>query len=206
MKKKLLNYTKVIKSHLPESSELSDAIELIKSKINDLEEPEVIEGELPLPVDFSGDFALFSDGGCRGNPGPGAWGIVGQTNDGAIIFEESGFDTHTTNNKMELLGAIKALEKLTEINPLIGDQQVNLYTDSKYVVDGINTWVDGWKRRGWKKADKKTPENLELWQSLDLLKASFSNLNFLWVKGHSGHPQNDRCDKLANNEMDHHLL
>ena len=158
--------------------------------------------ELPLPkeVKEKNAIALFSDGACRGNPGAGAWGAMGQKDDGRILFEKSGVEDSTTNNKMELTGAIMALEELVERR--ITEKQVILYSDSKYVVNGIADWVFKWKKKGWKKADGKTPNNLALWQKLDNLRAKFSHIHFRWVEGHSGHPQNEFVDQLANHALD----
>ena len=155
----------------------------------------------PLPIAGSNsyDYYLFSDGGCRGNPGPGAWGIVLQDHQGKVVYEGRQSFAHTTNNRMELSGAIRALEKAAEL----GAKSVYLVSDSKYVLDGLKSWLDGWKRRGWKKADKKPPENLELWQEIDQMREKFDVLDTLWVKGHAGHPQNERCDELVNLALDH---
>ena len=166
-----------------------------------------VSGELPLPKEIkTGDFALFSDGASRGNPGPGAWGALAQNAEGTLLWEASGVDIPTTNNKMELQGAIEAMRWLLDnaqaINFIPTESRVFLYSDSKYVVDGTKSWMPGWKRRGWKKADKKTPENLELWQEVDNLVSQFANLQLCWVKGHAGHPQNERCDQLANMALD----
>ena len=190
-----------------------EALSLLQKKLNSLfasednQEPQNDE-EFPLPKELlnkPGHFGLFSDGACRGNPGPGAWGVMGQDHEGNVIFEKWGVDISTTNNKMELEGAIKALEVMGEYitqNSLSHDVHLFLYSDSRYVVDGMNSWVAGWKRRGWKKADKKEPENLGQWQELDAVSQNFANLQFLWVKGHAGHPQNERCDEMANFALD----
>ena len=165
--------------------------------------------DFPVPDEVMGKrwgFALFSDGACRGNPGPGAWGVMAQNSLGEVIFETSGMESDTTNNRMELVGAIEALEKFSEYASKFSlpteDTSVRLFSDSKYVVDGISSWVPGWKKRGWRKADRKVPENLDLWQKLDAMAALFSDLRFLWVRGHDGHPQNERCDRLANDVLD----
>jgi ribonuclease HI len=155
--------------------------------------------DLPqLKAGASADFYAFSDGACRGNPGPGAWGVVVQDKKGSLLFEKGEFAAATTNNRMELMGAIKALEFVLAQN----GQSVCLGSDSKYVLDGLQSWMAGWKKRGWKKADKKEPENLDLWKRLDKLKEAFTNFHCLWIKGHSGHPQNERCDELANEALD----
>jgi ribonuclease HI len=144
------------------------------------------------------NYCVFSDGGCRGNPGPGAWGAMVQDMSGAVIYEGSEFTEKTTNNRMELIGAIAGMKHAKQI----GGECILLVSDSKYVLEGIRSWLDGWKKRGWKKADKKEPENLDLWKEIDILKSSFKTLDCKWVKGHTGHPQNERCDELANKAMD----
>ncbi len=169
------------------------------------------QGTFSIPVqirDKDHAYALFSDGACRGNPGPGAWGMMAQDSSGELIFESSGVEMATTNNRMELAGAISALELLIDyvqdMDMKVSDRSTStfLFSDSKYVVDGISKWVAGWKRRGWKKADNKVPENVEQWQTLEALREQFANLQFVWVKGHAGHPQNERCDRLANEALD----
>lgn len=144
------------------------------------------------------EMVAFSDGACRGNPGPGAWGAMVLDREDTLHYEGSGVEVSTTNNRMELQGAIEALKFLLYFK----EKKLALVSDSKYVVDGISSWVPGWKKRGWKKADKKTPENLDLWQELDELVLQYSNLNFRWVKGHSGYPQNEYVDELANKALD----
>ena len=135
------------------------------------------------------EVTIYTDGACSGNPGPGGWGAILQY--GAHTKEISGGDPHTTNNKMELLGVISALELLRE--PCC----VELYSDSKYVIDGITKgWARGWKARGWKKADKTPAKNPELWDRL-LVLLDQHDVRFHWVKGHADHPYNNRCDELA---------
>jgi len=164
--------------------------------------------DLALPEEIQKNpsaFALFSDGACRGNPGPGAWGMLGQDGQGVVLFEASGVDLVTTNNRMELMGAIeslRALEQYMRAEKKSFSSVVFLYSDSRYVLDGLSTWIAGWKARGWKKADKKAPENLDLWMELDEVSAQFTALKTIWVKGHSGHPQNERCDLIANLALD----
>ncbi len=164
---------------------------------------------LPTPIEIyekDNSFALFSDGACRGNPGPGSWGALGQTGQGDIFFEASGVEVRTTNNIMELTGALESLKSMLNYleeeskDPMSKD--VYLYSDSKYLVDGISKWIEGWKRRGWKKADGKVPLNVEIWKELEKIRFSFKFLKFIWVKGHDGHPQNERCDQLANRALD----
>lgn len=205
MKKKALNKLSSLKKLLEVTPEIDKAFACIEKAIDEqVEEAQAASaGEMLTPKEVEGNasaIAAFSDGGCRGNPGPGAWGIVIQDSDGSIIHEDSDFTDYTTNNQMELTGAIKCLEYIKDNHPFKSD--IHLFTDSKYVVDGMGSWVAGWKRRGWKKADKKPPENLSLWQHLDQLSIELGGVNFHWVKGHAGHPQNERCDQLANQVMD----
>ena len=135
---------------------------------------------------------IYTDGACSGNPGAGGWGAILQYN--GHEKEISGGDKLTTNNKMELLAVISALELLKE------PCEVDLYSDSKYVIDSITKgWAMGWKARGWKKADKSPAKNIELWERLlNLLETH--NVTFHWVKGHADNPYNNRCDELAVNE------
>jgi ribonuclease HI len=135
---------------------------------------------------------IFTDGACSGNPGPGGWGAVLRSGDHEK--ELCGGERDTTNNRMELTAAIEALEALTE------PCQVTLTTDSTYVRDGITRWLANWKQNGWRTAAKKPVKNQELWQKLDR-QASRHDVTWKWVKGHSGHPENERADMLANQGM-----
>ena len=136
---------------------------------------------------------IYTDGACKGNPGPGGWGALIVLEDEQI--ELSGGKKETTNNQMELMAVIKSLEHFdNKIDAII-------YTDSKYVMDGITNYIKRWKINGWKTASKKPVKNSELWKSLDLLN-SFHNIQWNWVKGHSGHPGNERADALANLGID----
>ncbi|MCO4754477.1 MAG: ribonuclease HI [Bacteriovoracaceae bacterium] len=163
-------------------------------------------GDFPVPDNLKTEgYAVYSDGACRGNPGPGAWGMVAQNWKGEVLFFDSAVDEDTTNNRMELQGAIEGLSSLLEYfekNGLPTDTETRLVSDSKYVLDGISKWVPGWKARGWKKADKKVPENVEQWKVLDELVNEFKNIDYEWVRGHQGHPQNEYCDQLANEALD----
>ncbi|MFL0413865.1 ribonuclease HI [uncultured Sphingomonas sp.] len=130
----------------------------------------------------------FTDGACKGNPGPGGWGVVLRM--GEHEKELSGGEPVTTNNRMELTAAIEALKAFTR------PCNVTLYTDSRYVMDGLTKWIHGWRRNGWKTADKKPVKNVELWQAL-VEAADRHQVQWQWVKGHAGHPENERADKLA---------
>ncbi len=131
---------------------------------------------------------IYTDGACSGNPGPGGWGAILSFN--SVEKELSGGEALTTNNRMELMAAISALEALTR------PCNVDLWTDSEYLRGGITSWMKGWKRNGWKTADKKPVKNLELWQRLDQA-AARHNIEWHWVKGHAGHEMNERADELA---------
>lgn len=212
MKKKTIINALIALEAVHTTEEQKSAIDLLTELAESIEEKEsqtagIVGDEYGVPKEAAdvNAFTLYSDGACRGNPGPGAWGSLGQDPAGTLLFEISGIDFRTTNNRMELEGAIKAIESFIEhleINELPLSTPVFLYSDSKYVVDGLEKWVPGWKGRGWKKADKKAPENLELWQQLDALKGRVPQINMRWVKGHAGHPQNERCDQLANIALD----
>ena len=137
---------------------------------------------------------IYTDGACRGNPGKGGWGAILVF--GSVEKELSGGEPMTTNNRMELLGAIRAMEALKE------PCEITLTSDSKYLTDAINQgWLESWKKRGWKKADKSPVLNLELWQRLDEL-LKIHKVSFVWVHGHAGHHYNERCDVLATTYAD----
>jgi ribonuclease HI len=136
---------------------------------------------------------IFTDGACRGNPGPGGWGAVLVA--GKHRKTLYGGERETTNNRMELTAAIEALRALK------GRQTVVVHTDSKYLLEGIRTWLPGWKKRGWKTAARKPVRNQDLWETLDAL-AARHDLTWKWVKGHSGHAGNDEADALANRGID----
>ncbi|WP_438960691.1 ribonuclease HI [Nereida sp.] len=140
----------------------------------------------------------YTDGACSGNPGPGGWGAILIAKDGDKVLKErelKGGEAQTTNNRMELLAAIHSLETLER--PAV----VTVVTDSAYVKGGITEWIHGWKRRGWKTAAKKPVKNVELWQRLDEATARHS-VTWEWVKGHAGHPENERADELARAGME----
>jgi len=133
---------------------------------------------------------IHTDGACKGNPGPGGWGALIE-HDGSVV-ELSGGEHATTNNRMEMTAVIRALETLAG-----GGADVDLYTDSQYVKNGIETWIHGWKRNGWRTADKKPVKNEDLWRILDAL-AARHRIRWHWVRGHNAHPGNERADALAN--------
>jgi ribonuclease HI len=131
---------------------------------------------------------IYTDGACSGNPGPGGWGAILTWGD--KCKEISGGEATTTNNRMELMAAISALETLTR------PSRVELHTDSVYLKDGITRWIHGWKKNGWRTADKKPVKNAELWQRLDEARR-VHDIDWRWVKGHAGHAENERADELA---------
>lgn len=135
---------------------------------------------------------IFTDGACSGNPGPGGWGALLRHN--GKEKELSGGEKEATNNRMEMMAAIQALESLKRAVP------VDLYTDSTYLRDGITKWIKGWKARGWKTADKKPVKNIDLWQRLEKAVAQH-DIRWHWVRGHDGHPENERADVLARNAV-----
>ena len=142
------------------------------------------------------EVVIYTDGACKGNPGPGGWGAWLKS--GEHEKELWGGEPLTTNNRMELTAVIQALAALRRRS------QVVIYTDSEYVRNGITSWIHGWKARGWKTADKKPVKNIELWQQLDALAAAHE-MTWRWVKGHSGDPGNERADRLANRGVEEHL-
>lgn len=143
------------------------------------------------------DLYAYTDGACSGNPGPGGWGVLLLAKDGDTVIKErtlSGGEANTTNNRMELLAAIHALETLARPSSL------TIVTDSAYVKNGVTGWIHGWKRNGWKTANKKPVKNVELWQRLDEAQQRH-DVTWEWVKGHAGHPENERADELAREGM-----
>jgi len=135
----------------------------------------------------------FTDGACSGNPGPGGWGALLQAREGGVVSRErelSGGERLTTNNRMELMAAIAALEALER------PSAITIVTDSAYVKGGLTGWIHGWKRNGWRTADKKPVKNEDLWRRLDAA-AQAHQVTWEWVKGHAGHPENERADELA---------
>ncbi|WP_102224033.1 ribonuclease HI [Acidimangrovimonas sediminis] len=139
------------------------------------------------------DLIAYTDGACSGNPGPGGWGVLMQAVEGSEVVKErelSGGEAQTTNNRMELLAAINALEALSR------DTAITIVTDSAYVKNGITEWLAGWKRKGWRTSTGKPVKNDDLWQRLDTARGRHK-VQWQWVKGHAGHPENERADALA---------
>ncbi len=216
MKKKHLTNLKSLEKWLNSEEILSEVLEKamtdLKAAVDSVEEIPEEDRPLPLPLEIASEpemIAVYSDGGCRGNPGPGAYAYLVQAHNGEVLAEGVDYESLTTNNKMELQGPISALQKLTEVLPGKGRDplltRIKVLTDSKYVVDGMKSWIPGWKARGWKKADNKAPENLSFWQELDEIRTHFMEVQWEWVKGHAGHPQNEYCDRKANEAMDENI-
>ncbi len=136
---------------------------------------------------------IFTDGACRGNPGPGGWGALLRFGDKEKTL--SGAEQDTTNNRMEMMAAIKALESLKR------PCKVKLTTDSQYVMKGMTEWLPGWKKRGWKTAGRQPVKNVDLWKRLDQV-ANGHQIDWQWVRGHTGHPENERADQLATGAID----
>jgi len=149
--------------------------------------------QVHLPTEYKlSKLKIYTDGACSGNPGPGGWGVLMLS--GGEEKELCGGEMETTNNRMELMAAIQALEALSK------GRDVDIYTDSKYVGDGITKWLPNWKKNGWRNAAKKPVKNTDLWQRLDEA-TQRHEVNWHWVKGHAGHPENERADALANMGM-----
>jgi ribonuclease HI len=149
----------------------------------------ITEAVSPALVSSNGDTVeIFTDGACEGNPGPGGWGAIIKVK--SVLKELSGGDPNTTNNRMEMIGAIETLKCLD------GQCKVILTTDSQYLRNGITNWIHGWKKNGWRTSDKKPVKNQDLWQQLDELNQKHE-IEWKWVKGHNGHRENERCDELA---------
>lgn len=141
---------------------------------------------------------IFTDGACCGNPGAGGWGAILRY--GTVEKELSGGENDTTNNRMELTAVIEALKALKK------QCVITIYTDSRYVMDGVQQWLPNWKRNNWRTTNKKSPvKNIDLWQELDSL-LGIHQINWCWVKGHNGHPENERVDKLARDEAKNHVV
>jgi len=143
------------------------------------------------------EILAYTDGACSGNPGPGGWGVLLRAVEGETILKEralNGGEADTTNNRMELLAAINALETLEK------PANVTIITDSAYVKNGVTGWIFGWKRNGWKTAARKPVKNVDLWQRLDAAQTRHQ-VTWTWVKGHAGHPENERADELAREGM-----
>ena len=149
----------------------------------------------PAPTTL-GKVTIYTDGACKGNPGPGGWGVVLKSGDKEKHLH--GGETLTTNNRMEMTAVIEALKALKM------PCHVSLYTDSKYVMQGVTEWLSGWKARGWKTAGKDPVKNVDLWQEIDSLLGTHE-ITWHWVKGHAGHPGNELADALANKGVEEHM-
>ena len=149
----------------------------------------------PAPTTL-GKVTIYTDGACKGNPGPGGWGVVLKSGDKEKYLH--GGETLTTNNRMEMTAVIEALKALKM------PCHVSLYTDSKYVMQGVTEWLSGWKARGWKTAGKDPVKNVDLWQEIDSLLGTHE-IAWHWVKGHAGHPGNELADALANKGVEEHM-
>lgn len=176
-------------SHIKELEKIWDGIEYSDDEYSKDEE----NLAFPTPTFLkSGEYACFSDGSCKGNPGPGGTGVLIQDFKGDVIWKSAKYFDDTTNNRMELTAAILGMEFLLKFSGSI----IYLISDSKYLLDGL-TWMQNWKTRGWLKKDNTKPLNLDLWQRIDVLTSSFKEVKPIWVEGHVGHPQNEYCDHLA---------
>ncbi|MEM8835652.1 MAG: ribonuclease HI [Planctomycetota bacterium] len=133
---------------------------------------------------------LYTDGACSGNPGPGGWAYILKHPQSGTEREAAGAELDTTNNRMELIAVIEGLRGIKRAS------SVDIYSDSRYVLDGLESWLENWKRRGWKTASKQPVKNRDLWEALDELRSTH-DLRFHWIKGHSEHPENERCDAMA---------
>lgn len=138
---------------------------------------------------------LFTDGACSGNPGPGGWAFILRHPASGKEVERAGGEAQTTNNRMELTAVIEGLRAVKR------PSAIDIYSDSQYVLKGLGEWLDGWKAKGWRTADKKPVKNQDLWELLDELR-TVHRLNFHWIRGHNEHPENERCDALAVRERD----
>ncbi len=202
LEKKIAELSKFLTSERSKTALETLRDELSSYQETDNKESTTLTSKFEVPKEILGDatgLAVYTDGACRGNPGPGSYGYLIQNSAGEILGTGSDISNPTTNNKMELMAVIAGLEEIEATMTFFG--VIHVYSDSKYVVDGMNSWVAGWKKRGWKKADKKVPENIELWQRLDKICLKLTP-TFNWVKGHAGHPQNEYVDQLANIALD----
>ena len=181
-------FPKLFKSRLPKYEMLAQryGVALESEKLRDVLSEE--EFQKTLQSKQMTKIEIYTDGACSGNPGPGGWGALLRS--GGHEKEMSGGEDDTTNNRMEMMAVIKALEALKK------PSHVDLYTDSKYVMQGVNEWLAGWKAKRWKTASKKPVKNQDLWQRIDSL-IQTHNVVFHWVKGHAGHPENEKADQLA---------
>lgn len=176
----ILSEKKPVSSRL--IGELSDCLDRVLKSVDDK------PATKPHDQTHKRVIRIWSDGACTGNPGPGGWGTIVEINGNR--FEYSGSSSHTTNNIMELTGALVGIQKTPE------GSVIELTSDSQYLVKGMTEWLQGWKKKGWKKGDGKEVLNKDLWKELDA-EAAKRTITWKWIKGHTGHPENERCDELA---------
>lgn len=146
-------------------------------------------------TDSKPQLKLFTDGACSGNPGPGGWAFILRNSASGAETEQSGGVAETTNNRMELTAVIEGLTALED------PSEVEVWSDSQYVLHGLRDWLDGWIEKGWRRSGNKRVLNVDLWQQLDALRDRHE-LNYQWIQGHNGHPENERCDQLAVREIE----
>ncbi len=150
---------------------------------------------MPSMTDSKPQLQLYTDGACSGNPGPGGWAFILRHLANGTETEHAGFAAETTNNRMELTAVIEGLSALTD------PSQVEVWSDSQYVLHGLRDWLDGWKAKGWRRSGNKRVLNVDLWRQLDALRDRHE-LQYQWVAGHDGHPENERCDQLAVDQIE----
>ncbi|MBP5296004.1 MAG: ribonuclease HI [Bacteriovoracaceae bacterium] len=206
MKKKLYEqYIQQLRQALPGEKE-QNALQVIEDAVQALPEDDVKQPHFTQDhglADHPQALALYTDGACRHNPGPGAWAMLLMDANNKIVTEASGSEFSTTNNRMELQAVIEGLKAAQQYftEQKNNTPEVFLFSDSQIVVNGLQSWLAGWKMRNWRKADGSPVENVTYWQELDLL-AGQIKLHPTWVRGHNGHPQNEYCDQLANRALD----
>ena len=194
MKEDILKFLKKMKSFLEGDQEGVDLVNQLEEKISN-------QHSKVRPF-----WQAYTDGACRGNPGPGAWAGVVLDQSEEEAFECSGVEMSTTNNIMEMTAPLQTLRELITFledqNQSVCEATIKIHSDSKYVVDGMNSWIHNWKKRGWKKSDGKAPENLKLWMELDEIVQEYFKVEFLWVKAHDGDYYNEKVDGLCNLALD----
>lgn len=193
MTEKLLNKLEKLKNALQQASPDNDLVRELEADLDRLLEKLDDPGNSSGSVD-NNPILIWSDGACTGNPGPGGWGTIVEIN--GRQYELSGGSKRSTNNIMELTGALEGIKKTPDGSTII------LTSDSQYLVKGMTSWLKSWKQKGWKKADGKPVMNKDLWVELDH-ESRKREITWIWVKGHAGHPENERCDELARKAISH---